>query len=205
MTRVPGLFSSQSLAGPRVAPGQYQVRLTRGDKTSIQGFDVARDPRVAATDQDFREQAELLGAIRDRVNQIHGSVVRLRKARDQVRGLLDVMRDRTEAKAIQDAGKGLSDRITAWEGTLVQPKQKTFQDVINFPNMLADQYLYLADAVSDADFAPTASQRQRFTDLEAEWARRMAERDELVAKDIPAFDALFKEGGIPAVVVPGGR
>ena len=87
----------------------------------------------------------------------------------------------------------------------MQPKQKTFQDVINFPSQLADQYLYLADAVSDADFAPTASQRQRFADLEADWAKRAAERDELVGKDIPAFNALFREGGIPAVVVPGAQ
>ncbi len=205
MTRVPGLFSSQSFAGPRVAPGHYQVRLTRGDKTSIQGFEVTRDPRIAASDEDLRQQAELLGSIRDRVNELSSSVIRMRRTRDQVKGLLDTTRDRPEAKALQEAGRSLSEKITAWEETLVQPKQKTFQDVINFPSMLGDQYLYLADAVSDADFAPTASQRQRFADLEAEWATRAAERDALVSRDVPAFNALFKEGGIPALIVPGPR
>jgi hypothetical protein len=205
VTRVPGLFSSQSFAGPRVAPGHYQARLTRGDKTSIQGFEVTRDPRITASDDDLRQQAELLGSIRDRVNELSTSVIRLRKTRDQVKGLLDLTRERPEARAIQDAGRSLSEKITAWEEALVQPRQKTFQDVINFPNMLGDQYLYLADAVSDADFAPTPSQRQRFADLETEWAKRAAERDELIARDVPAFNTLFKEGGIPAVVVPGAR
>jgi photosystem II stability/assembly factor-like uncharacterized protein len=202
LTRVPGLFSSQSLSGLRVAPGQYQVRLVRGDKTSIQSFDVVKDPRVAATDDDFREQAELLGRVRERVNEIQGAVLRLRKTRDQVRALVDVTRDREEARALQEMGKGITEKITAWEETLVQPKQKTFQDVINFPNMLVDQYLYLADTVSDADFAPTAAQRERFADLEAEWAKRKGEGDELVEKAVPSFNALVREGGIPAVVVP---
>ena len=41
------------------APGTYQVRLTVGEQSQTVSFDLVKDPRVDATQEDFDAQFEL--------------------------------------------------------------------------------------------------------------------------------------------------
>ena len=111
----------------------------------------------------------------------------------------------TNAEAIGKAGKALAEKITAWEETLVQPRGKTFQDEINFRNQLSDQYLFLEEAIDGTEPPVTDAARQRVRDLETAWAKRKGERDAVVQQDVPAFNALFKDAGLPAIVVPPAK
>ncbi len=45
--------------GPRVPPGQYTAKLTAGNETSQQSFEVAMDPRVSATSAQLKQQYDL--------------------------------------------------------------------------------------------------------------------------------------------------
>jgi hypothetical protein len=188
VTRVPGVFTSVGTAGHLVAPGRYKARLKVGDAVLTRELEVRRDPRSTATDA-----------------EIQAAAIRVRKVRDQVRATTALVGDRPEGKAVAEAGKALSDKLTAWEGTVIQPKQKTFQDVINFPNMLNDQFGFLIDVAGGADAPPTQGMRERLADLEKDWAERQKALAELLDKDVPAFNAVFKEAGLGAIVVPAGR
>ena len=44
---------------PLTPPGTYQVRLTVGDHTDTESFEVLKDPRIAATQEDLLAQFEL--------------------------------------------------------------------------------------------------------------------------------------------------
>ena len=50
---------------------------------------------------------------------------------DQVNGLIERTSDHEDADTIRAAGTHLTEGITEWEGELLQPKQKTYQDVVN--------------------------------------------------------------------------
>ena len=47
-------------AGPLARPGRYEVRLTVGDWSMTQPFELLKDPRVATSDADLAEQFEAL-------------------------------------------------------------------------------------------------------------------------------------------------
>jgi hypothetical protein len=202
VTRVPGVFNSAGTSGHRVAPGRYKVRLKVGDAVLTRDLEVRKDPRSTAGDADVAALVAFQAQARARVEEVHAAAIRARKVRDQVKATTALVGDRKEAKAVADAGKALTEKLTAWEETVIQPKQKTFQDVINFRNMLNDQFLYLVDLASDADAAPTQGMRERLADLEKDWAERRQALDGLLQTDVPAFNAAFKEAGLGAIVVP---
>jgi len=199
VTRVPELFVNGSLQGYKIAPGTYKVRLTVGQKSFVQAFDVVQDPRLPIALAAFQEQQTMLAAIRANVNDIHETVQQLRDVRKQVKELTARTK---EQKAIADSAKALIERITKCEELLVQTKQETFQDVINFPNKLNAQFLYLLGEIDSSDPPLTTGLKNRFAILSAEWEQLKPVRNRLLEQDVPRFNALFQQNAIPAVIVP---
>jgi hypothetical protein len=85
---------------------------------------------------------------------------------------------------------------------LVEPKSKTFQDVINYPNKFDAQLLQLMGSVDGAEPPVTAGQKQRFRDIETEWARHQAAAGQVLGPEVEAFNARVRALGVPAIVVP---
>ena len=160
------------------------------------------DPRVVTTPEQWREMTAFLDDIRETVDAIHRAVIRMRKVRDQVNALVELTSDHAEADTLAALGDTVKTAITAWEETLVQPKQQTFQDVINFPNRLNAQFLNLMNLIDGSGPPVTQGARARFVDLMAEWTERQAEMRRILAEDVAAFNAMFESLGIPAVIVP---
>ncbi len=201
-TRVPELFVFGSLQSYKEAPGTYKARLTVGEKSVVQTFEVAQDPRLKITPEAFHEQQKLLATIKTSVNEIHEGVNRLREVRKQVKDWMSRTKGMANAKAIADSGKALVDKITAWEEQVVQPKQETFQDVINFPNQLNAQLAYLMSEIDASDPPLTKGMATRFAELQSEWQRHRNQMKQLLERDVPAFNALIQQNAVPAVVVP---
>ena len=74
--------------------------------------------------------------------------------------------------------------------------------MINFPVRLNHHFIYLMNAVDGADAGVTDGQRRRYADLSAQWARLRSTLDSLLGPELAAFNALVKDRGVPAVVVP---
>ncbi|MDZ7359508.1 MAG: glycosyl hydrolase [candidate division KSB1 bacterium] len=202
VTRVPELFVYGSLQGYKIAPGTYKARLTVGDKSMTQSFEVVQDPRIPVAPAAFQEQQSMLAAIRGHINEIHETVQRLRDVRKQIKDLTVRTKDQPNAQAIADSGKALTERMTKFEEQLVQPKQETFQDVINFPNKLNAQFLYLMSEIDSSDPPLTNGLKTRFATLNAEWEQLEPMRNRLLEQEVPRFNALFQQNAIPAVIVP---
>ncbi len=98
-------------------------------------------------------------------------------------------------------GDELLERITAWEEELIQPKQKTFQDVINYNNQLNAELMYLKSYIDTAYPALTQGARQRLEDLMAEWSALSGERDAIVGDGMDAYNRLYRELGLPALIM----
>ncbi|HZC77602.1 MAG TPA: hypothetical protein VE258_07615, partial [Ktedonobacterales bacterium] len=74
---------SGDLTGPAAAPGTYSVRLIMGDQSFTEPFEIRRDPRISASDEDLRAQFELLIRIRDKVSAAHEAVNKIKSTRRQ--------------------------------------------------------------------------------------------------------------------------
>ncbi len=186
----------------RVAPGTYQARLTVAGETRVKTFQLLADPQRPASREEFAEQQALISSIWQRVDYIHTAVDRLRRVRLQIEDLLDRIEGRDGVEQLAVVGNALVSKIEIWEKPLVQAEQKTFQDVINFPNRLNAQYLFLLDVVDSSDPPITDGALRRFEDLETEWQNHEGEMLEILDLDVPSFNRMFEELRVPAVIVP---
>ena len=202
VTQVPKLFTFGSLQGYRVGPGTYTARLTVGEVEQSQSFEVVADPRKNLLPTDFREQQSMLASIYEMVDEIHASVAKMQQVREQVGGLIARAKGHPEADTIAAAGKVLMDRMTAWEEALVQPKQETFQDVINFPNKLNAEFIWLLGNVDSAGPPVTQGARDRFADLSQRWNEHRVEMNVLLEQEVAEFNMLVQQQAVPAVIVP---
>lgn len=201
-TPVPGAYVFGALLGRRVVPGTYQARLTLGDQVEIRSFRVLGDPRVEATAADYQAQDDLLAAVSADLSDIQGGVNRVRAVREQVNQAVERSKDQSGAKAIADAGKVFVDRLNAVEDSLIQKRTVDGQTVINFPMRLNQFFIYLLNAVDDADDGVTDGARTRYADLQRQWAGVKILLDRVLGEDLNAFNAVMREQGIPAVAVP---
>ena len=117
--------------------------MTLGDVVSETEATILPNPKVISSPEDFIAQQKMLVSIENTVKEMHESVNQMRSAKTQLTTYAKLLKNNNNANAIIEKGKELSKRINSWEENLIQAKQKTFQDVINFNNKLNAQLIQL--------------------------------------------------------------
>ena len=69
---------------PMAPPGHYQVQLTVEGQTSSQPFEIRKDPRVTATQEDLEAQLALHLQVRDKLAETRTALHRLRTTSQQL-------------------------------------------------------------------------------------------------------------------------
>jgi photosystem II stability/assembly factor-like uncharacterized protein len=199
---VPGaIFWAGGVSGPQAAPGTYQVRLTVGGQTYTQTFEIRKDPRVAASEADLREQFAFLIEIRDKLSATHDAVNELRSIRQQIDDWLKRAEGRPEAEALAEASRPIKDKLLAIEEELIQFRSKAHEDPLNFPIKLNNKLASLAGVVASADAAPTRQAREVYAELATRIDQQLAALRAVVSEDLPAFNRLVRSLDLPAIVV----
>lgn len=142
-----------SLRGPIASPGQYYVKLTVNEKSEEQSFNILKDPRSNSTNEDLKEQFDFLLSVRDKVSDIHQTIIDIRSSRTQ---LID-LKSKISGK-YPDMENSISDvisRITLIEEKLYQTKNRSGQDPLNFPIRLNNKLAHLTSVASVGNFKPT--------------------------------------------------
>jgi len=199
---VPDIFIPNSLAGYRVKPGKYTAKMKLMGKEMSQTFELLPDPRVKATAAQYEEQAKVLDQIYKDLNEIHEGVNKMAKVKEQVKTISEM----SESKPLKEEAEKLMKKINDLEGELIQRKQKTFQDVINFQNKLNADFAHLKEEIVDTvNPAVTDGAKKRLQDLDATWQTRKAEMQKILTEDVQKFNKLYKEQSPNPVSVPEGR
>jgi photosystem II stability/assembly factor-like uncharacterized protein len=196
---IPGVFLFGSLQGRRAVPGTYEVRVTSAGETRSATIEVQKDPRIAATAEMFAEQDKLLSLVDRDLNDLHLSVQRLRKVRDQIE---DAMKRAPASSKVQAEGKALVEHLNLLEESLIQKRTVDMQTVINFPVRLAHHFLYLHSAIDSGDTGVTDGARKRYAELSKKWAEQKAELNTVFQKDLEAFNRRVVEEKVPFVEIP---
>ncbi|QCX01500.1 glycosyl hydrolase [Aggregatimonas sangjinii] len=189
-------------SGSTVGPGTYSLKLTLDSLTSETSVNVLSNPKVKGNMVDYEEQQTLLDAIENTLRNMHRSVNEMRSAKAQLKNYAELLEGNEKAAALVKKGDSLRKRITAWEENLIQPKQKTFQDVINYNNKLNAQLLHLKGYVNSAEPAVTKGAKERWIDLQQDWQVYENERDAIIDEEMNAYNAMYKELGLPALIMP---
>ncbi len=196
----PGMNFFGSTEGGVVAPGRYTVRLTANGKVFSAPLELRPDPRVQLTVAQIAEQERTMRAIDERANAIFHDVTTLKDVRDQVKAIVGHAADLPNSASVTLTGNQLAARADSLSTELMQPLHTNGQDIINFPNGVVDEWVYLAGTV-DASYMPvTSGVKQRLSDLQQQWTAVQARIDDLLRAQVPAFNTLL--GGKAVVIVP---
>jgi photosystem II stability/assembly factor-like uncharacterized protein len=200
--RFPGMILwAGDLRGPRIVPGNYQVRLTVDGKTMTENFEVKPDPRLTTSAEAFAKQLAFGLKIRDKVTETHNAIIQIRDVRKQVDDLLKRVAGQPGAKAIQDAAVALKKNLASVEESLYQTKNQSSQDPLNYPIRLNNKLAALAGVVASADAEPTDQSYAVYDELVVQIDSQLARLSQIINSDVPAFNQLVKDQNIPAVTV----
>src|SRR5581483_1376028 len=186
-TRVDGFAGMDGpLAAPLASPGSYQVRLTIGDQIYIESFEILKDPRVAATQEDLEAQFALRLRIRDKLSETHEAINTIRDIRQQAENWQGRTQKHQNAEAIGTAISALTENLSAIEEELIQVKAQTRQDTLNFPVKLNAKLAALSNTVASADAAPTRQMYELFEDLSARVDAQLTRLQNVIDTDMQA-------------------
>ncbi len=198
---VPTAFMPNSYIGHKAAPGTYQARVKAGNQEKLVSFKTLADPRLDVTPKEYEAQQRILISLEDGVRDIHESVLRMRRVKDQVNTLLALLQDKPEFKNVTTQGKELVKKLTDWEEELIQNRSKSNNDFLNFESKLSAHFLHLKDDMDTAVPFVTKSQEERLAELTASWSKAKSQMTELVQKDVAAFNQLAKQADLEKITV----
>lgn len=188
--------------GGIVPPGAYTVQLHTPEDTLQQHLTLAPDPRLRVPPKAYEEQGQLLEMVEEDIRNIHRSVKQMQDIRSQIKTLLRFLENKKEFKDLVVAGQEAIDRITDWEQRLIQTKQETPQDAINYENQLNAQFMALKDALDSHNPSVTGGVRRRYNDLAIQWQNKKKEMQDILDEEISAFNKIFKSRELPALIIP---
>lgn len=202
-TTVPGLIMwGGSLAGPRVVPGIYQVRLSVDGKViGTETFAVKADPRLSTSAADFAKQWDLMSKINGKLSETHAAILEIRDARTQLENISRRLKP-AEHKDLIDKARQIGTKLTAVEEALMQTKIRSGQDALNFPIRLNNKLAALASSIDGSDDAPTAQSYDVYNDLSSRIDAELARLAKVKTEDIAEFNKQFAAKGLP-VIIPG--
>ena len=188
------------LQGPQVVPGAYTATLTHGKLAESVGFEVRKDPRATATDEDLQAQFKFLVGVRDKLTETHNLITQLREVKSQIEALSKRLKGE-QYKAIREQGKEINERLTEIEKKLYQTQNQSSQDPLNFPIRLNNRLSSLVGVVSMGDNAPTKQSIEVRDLLLAEIEQLLTELKGIMSKDVQAFNQKVSEANVPAIFV----
>jgi photosystem II stability/assembly factor-like uncharacterized protein len=200
--RFPGMILWAGEArGPRIVPGNYQVKLTVDGSTMTETFVVKPDPRLTATPADYAKQLELGLKIRDKLTETHNAILQIRDVKKQVDDLVKRVSGQPNANVIVDAGTALNRKLTEVEESLYQTKNQSSQDPLNFPIRLNNKLAALMGVVARSETPPNDQSFAVYDEVVGQIDSQLKKVAQIMKADVPQFNQLVRDANIPAVVV----
>jgi len=202
-------FSLAYTGGMAAPPGEYTIRVEVADEVREVNVRVGLDPRVSTVSQaDMEAQFQLARQVRGRLSKVHDAIREIRSIRAQTSEVLSRLEDggypeslRTE---LEDLKAPLDRELRAVEEALIQTRNETGQDPINFPPMLDDQLAYLYSHVTGSYGRPTQGSYQRYRDLEALTQPFLDRVDTAVEALLTPFNEAASRAGLRVVIPRSG-
>ena len=188
-----------SLRGPIASPGQYYVKLTVNEKSEEQSFNILKDPRSNSTNEDLKEQFDFLLSVRDKVSDIHQTIIDIRSSRSQLIDLKSKISDK-----YPDMENSISDvisRITLIEEKLYQTKNRSGQDPLNFPIRLNNKLAHLTSVASVGNFKPTDQMYNVRDDLIGLIDKELKMWEDIKENDLVKLNSTILENNIQLITI----
>ena len=169
--------------GPRVLPGTYTIKMTKGDKVYTSKLKLVLDPRAPYNEQDRRQQFDL-------AMKLYKSIERMSFAVDSMVNLRDTANARAAKLPANDVLRKnlqeLSQQADALRSKIVATKEG---GAITGEERIREYLTTVYGDVNNYDGKPTNSQVERTDALTRELEDVIKELDQLTAKQLPAINS----------------
>lgn len=189
------------LNGALGVPGAYNVRLTIGDDKMEESFDLVKDPRSSATQEELEAQFNFITEINNKVSEAHQTIIDIRDIRKQLNAYTSLLKDNESAKDIVAKANEINKALTAVEEELYQTKNESRQDPLNFPIKLTNKLGAVASLASRGDNAPTKQMFEVQTDITKRIEVQLEQYKKVRDTELPKFNQLVREKQIDPVMV----
>ncbi len=195
------VLSLSYTGGPRAVPGTYAVRITADDVTAEKPFKVLKDPRwTRIAVADLQEQLELQVTAGKKFTQSHELIKNVRDIRDQVKDVSARASKAGYSEEVKTAADALLKKLTALEEELIQTKNESGQDPINYQVKLDNQLAYVYATVHSQDSKPNPAIRDRLSELMIQLDKAAQEFQVLADGDLKDFENLLAAHEIPRII-----
>jgi hypothetical protein len=201
-------------------PGTYTVKLTVGGVESKQQLVVKKDPNSEGSEADIAAQLATLFELRKDLENAADMVNQIEFIRSQLISITTLLDTGTagagtagtgtagvppgassDAETIKRASYDLDKKLNDVEENLIQRRlTNQGQDTARWPPKLISKITYLANGIGGADFAPTNQHREVKVMFEEQLASHRRRLDEILSRDLDAFNKLVRERGVQNVV-----
>ena len=189
---------------------------------------VRKDPNSEGTEADINAQVSLLFELRNDLEHAAAMVNQIEAIRSQLAninallGLSEPGADRPsqpgspggvvgatgsremssgDYAAIKKAADDLDKKLIDVEENLIQRRLTgQGQDTVRWPPKLISKINYLANGIGGSDFPPTTQHREVKAMFEEQLATQRRRMDEILSKDLDAFNKLLRDRGIQNVI-----
>jgi photosystem II stability/assembly factor-like uncharacterized protein len=182
-------------------PGTYTVKLTVDGQELSQPLVVKKDPHSGGSEADIKAQTEMLADLRQDLESAAEMVNQIEIIRSQLDGIRSLLASGAASQPIKTAADDLDRKLIEVEDHLLQRKLTgTGQDGVRWPAQLISKINYLANGLSSSDFGPTRQQREVHAQFKEQLAAHRKRLDEVMSKDLRAFNELLRERGIQNII-----
>lgn len=190
-----------NMSGPDAVPGKYKVKLTVGEDSQEQEFEILKDPRSESTIADLQEQFDFVQGINNKVSEAHQAIIDIRDARDQMKSLSERMKTQEDTEDILEKIKSIQKTLTEVEEQLYQTKNRSRQDPLNFPIRLTNKLAAVKSLTGYGDFAPTEQSKQVRKELTEKIDDQLQIYREVIDNDLPELNRMVQEKAIDAIMI----
>lgn len=181
--------------GPRVVPGTYTVKMTKGDKVYTTQINVVLDPRAKYTVADRKAQFDLATRIAGLLNHMSWAVDSIVAARDAANH--DAAELKNDARLQQQLAKFAGDLDTI-RGKIVATKEG---GAITGEERLREYVADLYGDVNSYDGRPTDSQTARADVLQRELEDVIREFQTMANGQLPTLNKQLTRKKLPAITL----
>ncbi len=187
-----------NMSGPMAIPGTYRMDVSYRDTLISRTFEVVKDPRAAATDDDYQNYLAFAMEIRDKITEAHEAIIEMRDIRSQ---LMNYKTRISEDTVLTAEIEKIDSVLTEIEEALYQTKSKSPQDPLNYPVRLTNKIGYVSSIVGNGDFPPTDQAMAVKAEMEQRIDAELTRYEMIKTEMIPAFNQLVRENEIDAIII----
>ena len=169
-------------------------------RSQSQSFEIVKDPRLAATQENLQAQFNMLIKVRDKLSETHDAINELRSIKRQVDEWVHRATGHSSEQVISEAAAPLNEKLSAIEGELVQVAYTGPGDRLNLQTKLNRRLAELTAVVASADFAPTKQTFDVFDDFSGRIDPQIRLLKELEDGDVSRFANLVHELDLPPII-----